>query len=276
MPVIQPPAGISRLTPALAFAAALAVGSCGGSVGNVLGGAQDIAAGLVLPVNQEVALGAELSTQLDGELVVHPDAELQAYIASLGARVVAVADDRDPSINFTFTVVDDDSTINAFAIPGGHIYIYTGLLLAAESEAEVVAVLCHEVAHVTRRHSAERLVASYGLQAVTGLALGNDPQLLTQLAAQFAGTTAINGHSRAAETESDETGFRYMLRTGYDPNGFIDFFGRLTGGARPPQFLSTHPNPENRIERIQAMIRATPNPPRETGEASYLAMKSRI
>lgn len=248
--------------------------SCSG-VSTAVGGAQDLAAGLILPIDQEIALGAELQGELSSELTFHPDAELQAYIAGLGQQVVA-ASGASSSIQFTFSVVDDDATINAFAIPGGHIYLYTGLLLAAESEAEVVAVLCHEVAHVTERHSAERLVAAYGVQGLTNVALGRDPNLLAQLTAQFAGSTAMNGHSRAGESEADTTGFRTMLRVGYDPQGFVDFFSRLTGSARPPQFLSSHPNPENRIENIQALMRAAGELPTRRNEAEYLAMRSRI
>lgn len=265
------------LAPLRPLVIALAAGSalsCGG--GSILDAVEGTAASVLLPIDQEIALGAELSSQLAGELTFHPDPELQAYVAALGNRVVANATDRNPDIAFSFHVVDDDATINAFAIPGGHIYVYTGLLLASESEAEVMAVLSHEVAHVTKRHVAERFVATYGLQQATAWALGRDANTFAQLGAQIAATGVLLRHSRTAESEADRVGFGYLVRCDYDPNGFVWFFSKLTGGARTPEFLSSHPNPENRIEAIQAMIRAGSGWPTRTGRTEFEAMRSRI
>lgn len=252
---------------------AFALGACGGSFA---GAVQEYAADTLLPVEQENALGAELATQLDAELTMHPDATVQEYISGLGQQIVSVAADRDPAITFRFYVVEDDQTVNAFAIPGGHIYMYTGLLLAAESEAEVMAVLAHEVAHVTQRHVAERLVATVGLEAAVQMALGEDPGLVAQLVSQVAGTGALLSHSRSAETESDRVGFGYLVAAGYAPQGFVDFFSKLEGGPRQPEFLSSHPAPGNRIDEIESMIAAGEDWPTLTNADDYLAFRAQL
>lgn len=247
---------------------------CGGSQ-PILGTVEDTAADLLLPVEQEIALGRELASQLAAELRLHPDTELQSYVGGLGARVVAAASDRDPRIAFSFHVVDDDATVNAFAIPGGHVYVYTGLLLAAENEAELMAVLSHEVAHVTQRHVAERFAATFGLQQAAAWALGDDAGTIAQLAAEIAATGVLLTYSRSAETEADRIGFRYLVRTDYDPQGFIWFFSKLDGSG-VPEFLSSHPNPDNRVDAIQALIDAGSDWPARTGQADFDAMRNRI
>lgn len=254
-----------RLICALMLSFTLA--SCGSNFANTV---QEFAADQLLPVEQENELGAQLAAELELELTMHPNAEVQSYISALGDQVVAVAADADPAITFRFHVVQDDDTINAFAIPGGYIYLYTGLLLAAESEAEVMAVLAHEVSHVTQRHVAERLVAAVGLETAIAMALGNDPSAVTEMVAQIAGNGALLRHSRTAETEADEVGFGYQVGAGYDPQGFIDFFEKLTGGPRQPEFFSSHPNPDNRIDAIETMIGARDDWPDQANAERYL------
>lgn len=251
----------------------LLVASCGGGFASTV---QDFAADQLIPIDQENALGAQLSAELGSQLQMHPSEEVQAYVTDLGNQVVSVAADRDPGITFRFHVVDDDSTVNAFAIPGGYIYVYTGLLLEAQSEAELMAVLSHEVSHVTQRHVAERLVATYGLETVLGLALGQEPGMISQLVAQVAGTGVLLRHSRAAETEADQVGFGYQVAAGFDPHGFVDFFSKLTGGTRQPEFLSSHPNPENRIEAIQAMIARRDDWPDKTNAEQFQALQQQL
>ncbi|MCB9507760.1 MAG: M48 family metalloprotease [Myxococcales bacterium] len=269
-----PPATRRRVFVAFA-AASLWLFACSG-VQTAVGAAENIAASVLLPVDQEIALGVELDTELRSELTMHPDAELQAYVARLGAQVVAVASDRDPAITFSFVLVDDDETVNAFAIPGGFVYVYSGLMQTADTEAELMAVLSHEVSHVTQRHVAERLVAAYGLEAATAMALGRDPGLVAQIASQVVQQGVMLRYSREAESEADRVGFGYLVRAGYSPQGFVDFFTKLSGGAHPPEFLSTHPNPENRVAAIQAMMRGRSDLPTRENEAEYAAMKARL
>ncbi len=233
----------------------------GGSVGDR---ANRAAADVLLPPRQEEDLGSNFSEQIASEVSFHPSESVQSYVNELGALAVESARSRGdvPSgINFEFRVIDNDETINAFAGPGGQIYVYTGLLKRAGSAAEVLSVLCHEVAHVTERHIAERLVAIYGLEALKRAALGDNPGMLGNLVTSAAAQGFMLKYSRSHETEADETGLTYMLGTGYDPRGFIQFFELIQqqSGPRPPQFLSSHPFPEDRIANIRKRLEGRGN-----------------
>ncbi len=259
---------------AIALVAATALGCSG--VQSAVDTVQGAAVSVLLPIDDEIALGAQLAAELEGEITTHQSAAVQDYVSELGQAVIAVAGDRDRRMDFTFTVVDDDETVNAFAMPGGYIYVYTGLMLQAETEAELMSVLCHEVAHVTQRHVAERLVAMYGLEQLASIALGEDPGLVAELAAQVAATGTLLRHSRAAETDADQVGFQYMVAANYAPQGFIDFFSRLTGGPRPPEFLSTHPNPESRIADIERLIGDGVGLPTRTNAEALAAIQGQL
>ncbi|RAL24979.1 hypothetical protein DL240_01855 [Lujinxingia litoralis] len=236
------------------------------------------AADVLVPVSDEVAMGRQMAQELEQELTLHPDPEVQAYVQKLGMEVVRAVPNRPKGLAFQFKVVDDPSQINAFAIPGGGIYVYSGLLRAMSNEAELVSVLSHEVAHVTRRHIAQRLVTAYGLDAIAQLALGQNPGLLSQLVGTVLAQGFMLKYSRDHERDADEWGLRYMVRADYNPQGFVSFFETLAGqgGARAPEFLLTHPHPESRIEGLQALIDEIPDKPTRTGQESFEAMKPRF
>ncbi len=233
------------------------------------------AAGVILPIDQEIKLGKELSSEMEKELTLHPNQEVQQYISTLGRQVVEGAGkERHRSMPFTFKVVDEPDTINAFALPGGFIYIYSGLLLAAESEAEVVGVLAHEVAHVTRRHIAERLATAYGLQALTAVALGEDSSTLTQMVGTVLGTGYLLKFSREQEVDADVTAVRYAVAAGWNPSGLIDFFERLggdreAGSRRALGWVSTHPMPEDRIVHVREAIKGHSSVPSRDGREDH-------
>ena len=132
-------------------------------------------------------------------------------------------------ITFKFQVIDDPDTVNAMALPGGWVYIYSGLLLVSDTEAEVAAVLGHEVAHVTRRHIAERLVTIYGIDALQQVVANQGGGALTSIISDVAANGYLLKYSRDHETDADLTGLTYLIRAGYDPNGFISFFKKLEG-----------------------------------------------
>lgn len=243
----------------------------GGSVGDR---ANRAAADVLLPPRQEEDLGSNFSEQIASEVSFHPNESVQSYVNDLGALAVESARSRGdiPSgIKFEFRVIDNDETINAFAGPGGQIYVYTGLLKRAGSAAEVLSVLCHEVAHVTERHIAERLVAIYGLEALKRAALGDNPGMLGNLVTSAAAQGFMLKYSRSHETEADETGLTYMLGTGYDPRGFIQFFELIQqeSGPRPPQFLSSHPFPEDRIANIRKRLEGRGSLSDKSGEERH-------
>ena len=254
-------------------ATSLGLGACKTTTGAVNKTAE-AAARVLLPPSEEVKLGAQLSAETEKELTLHADADVQKYISTLGQKVAAAAKGRTPEgITFTFKVVDDPTTVNAFAMPGGYIYVYSGLLLEAESEAEVIGVLGHEVAHVTQRHIAERLVAAYGLQAVTDMAIGKNPGQISQIAAGLAANGYLLKYGRDQESESDRVGLSFVLRAGYNPQGMVSFFQKLAaGGPRPPVILSSHPDPADRAKELQELIAKQSNVPKKTGEEEFKAM----
>ena len=145
-------------------------------------------------------------------------------------------------------LVHDDETLNAFAAPGGYMYVYTGLIRFLDREDDLAGVIGHEIAHADQRHSTEQLTKAYGLATVISLVLGNDPGLLAEIAAGLVNLS----FSRADETESDEFSVRYLCDSPYAANGAAEFFRKLEG-AQVPAFLSTHPNPDNRVEKIDEL-----------------------
>ena len=237
------------------------------------------AADALFPVSEENKLGAQLSVDVEKELKISTDAVLTAYIAELGAKTVKAAGASVPAgIKFTFKVVDDPETVNAFAMPGGHVYFYTGLIKKATSEAEIMAVMTHEVAHVVRRHVAQRLIANYGAQALLGAALGENPGVAGEIAAGIVGNGYLLKHSRDAESDADDVGIRWITKANYSPQGYVSFFEKLaSGGGSPPEFLSTHPDPSNRVQSAKDYISKLRNAPSNMGDATrFAAIKSRI
>ena len=212
--------------------------------------------------SQEIAMGKEADPAIAAQMGLVDDSGLQAYVAGLGARVAAVGE--RPHLPWTFRVVDDP-IINAFALPGGFIYVSRGILAHFNSEAELVAVLGHEVGHVTARHSVSQMskqqLAQVGL-AVTSIAAPKLAQY-SSLAGQGLGLMFLK-FGRDDETQSDALGLRYMRRLQYDVRqmaGVYTMLGRVSaasGGEAIPSWLSTHPAPADREQRINAAVAAIP------------------
>jgi predicted Zn-dependent protease len=236
------------------------------------------AADVLLPISDENKLGVEMQKELEKELKLSTNADAIAYVRELGGGVARRARSHLPKgIRVKFKVIDDDKTVNAFAIPGGTIYVYTGLLKKADNSAEVSAVLGHEVAHVTNRHVAQRLVAANGLAAITALALGQDPGLMGQVIGAVVNGGALLKYSRDQEREADTFGITYTNAAGYDPMGFVTFFGKLrTGAPEWTAVVNSHPAPEERMaaarERIRKMTRRSKN----LGTEAHATLKSKL
>lgn len=146
-------------------------------------------------------------------------------------------------------IIKDDKTLNAFATPGGYIYVYTGLIKFLDSEDELAGVLGHEIAHADQRHSTRQMTKIYGVQALAALASGSNAGAL---AGKIAGSLLQLKFGRDMEKEADTYSVIYLCGTPYDADGAAGFFSKLQekGGSRPPEFLSTHPNPGNRVANI--------------------------
>ncbi|GIK29688.1 MAG: M48 family metallopeptidase [Phototrophicaceae bacterium] len=211
-----------------------------------------------LTAQQEIALGLQSAPEMVREYGgVYPDQQVQAAIDQIGANLVNSSVAGRVPWQFEFTVLNDSSTVNAFALPGGPVFITTGLLNRLETEDMVAGVLAHEIVHVLARHSAQAIAKSEltnGLIGAVGVASGDAGASQT---AAMIGQLVNMSYGRDAEIESDTLGVCLMINAGYDPQAMIGVMRVLeaaTGGARQPEFMSTHPSPDNRIGRIEEAI----------------------
>jgi len=219
----------------------------------------DIATALISD-DQEEALGLALKSELDKQGIrLIDDPDVQAYVDGIGTKVFPLAQNDRKGVKWHIHVVNDDEMVNAFATPGGHLYFTTGLLLAADDEAEVAGVLSHEAGHVVARHSARALVQQLGLQTVAAMALGKNPSAVSAVAANIGASGLLLAHSRSSEHEADVFGVKYAAKAGYDPRGIVRFFQKLKAkeGKTPAvmKWLSTHPATSDRIANVERMIK---------------------
>jgi predicted Zn-dependent protease len=204
----------------------------------------------LVSLDDEWALGDELAAEVDAQTEALSDPRAQAYLDRLGGALAAQTELADRE--WTFTVLDDPA-VNAFALPGGHVYVNAGTIAAAETQSELASVVAHEVAHGAARHGTERMVKAYGLSLVAGLVLGDDPGVIRQIVAELVGQSALARFSRSDEEEADNLGLAYLAAAGYDPDGMAAMFETLTAlrQRRPgplAQWFATHPLGEDRIE----------------------------
>ncbi len=212
--------------------------------------------------SQEIQMGRDNDAQVVASIGLYQDAALQAYVQQLGARIAATTE--RPGLPWTFRVVDD-AAVNAFALPGGFIYVTRGLMAHVRSEAQLASVVGHEIGHVTARHSVTQL--SRQQLAQFGLAIGSAvaPKLARYggLAGSGLGILFL-AYSRADEQQADDLGLRYLVRGSWDPNEMPEVFtmleriGEADGQGRVPNWLATHPSPSNRRDHITQGIAALP------------------
>lgn len=239
----------------------LAASFSGGCVKNAATGRSIFTGGISR--DQEIQIGAQampgMVSEMGGKV---KSAELQGYVTTIGRQLAAQTEADNPSFPWEFTLLDTKD-INAFALPGGKVFIARGLAERMTNEAQLAAVLGHEIGHVTARHTAERIgqstLFSMGTQvAATVLSRGSAAtQELGGMALQIGGTVIPLKFSRDQESEADALGMRYMTRLNYNPVGAMQVMQILadaTKGGRQPEFLSTHPYPETRVQRIAGAI----------------------
>ena len=226
--------------------------------------------------NQEIAMGQQAAQEVETSLGLVKDADLQAYVSRVG-MAMATKSER-PSIPWRFGVIDDP-TPNAFALPGGPIYITRGLLSLMDSEAELAAVLGHEIGHITARHSVSQMSKAQLAQLGLGIGMILAPGLQNLGGALSSGMQLLFlKYGRDDERQSDDLGFRYSMNQGYDVREMDDVFASLARSAELaqqsalPSWLSTHPAPEERIERINQKVAALPGLPASAivNRAQYL------
>jgi predicted Zn-dependent protease len=249
------PSPLSRAFLRAAVVALLAAATAGGCATNPATGKKEL---ILVSENQEIQIGQEEAKKTISQIGAYPDSALQGYVRSIGLKLAAASE--RPQLPWSFTIVDDPQ-VNAFALPGGPIFITRGILAHMGSEAELAGVLGHEIGHVTARHSAQQM--SKAQLAQLGLGVGT---ILSHDFAQYAGLASSGlqvlflKYSRDNETEADMLGFRYSVRTGYDPHAMLDLFRMLegvevlAGQGRVPGWLTTHPFPEDRLSKTQERL----------------------
>jgi beta-barrel assembly-enhancing protease len=217
------------------------------------------ALGCAVSTQQEVQLGRDYASQINAQLPIVQDAEINRYISVLGDSIAKLSDDRN--LDWHFYVVNSKE-VNAFAVPGGYIYINRGLIERAANLSQLAGVLGHEIAHVTERHSIEAMQKSQTANVGVTLAcvlLKACGDAVTQTAINVAGGAYFARHSRQAESESDAKAVRYVMRAGIHPAGIPEMFRTLLDERqrRPAgveAWFSTHPLEEDRIQHTQALI----------------------
>jgi metalloendopeptidase OMA1, mitochondrial len=221
---------------------------------------------IAIPASQEAQLGATTFAQIRQEERVSNDPRYNAQVQRVGQRIAAAVGREVPNAEWEFVVFDSDD-VNAFALPGGKVGVYTGLLKLASSDDELATVIGHEIAHVTSRHGAERMTQGLGASAVGmlgSIALGQsemDPGTRQAVMAAYGvgATLGINYYSREHELEADTIGVRFAAAAGYDPRAAAQFWRKMQAAsersARPPEFMSTHPSDERRIANLEALAR---------------------
>jgi predicted Zn-dependent protease len=225
---------------------------------------------VAMDVEQERSLGLQAAPSMAAKMggAIDPRSDRRAEIVSvIGRRIVARSDARNSPYfdNFHFYLLDDPRTINAFALPGGQVFVTLGLYNKLENEAQLAGVIGHEIGHVIMRHSAQQLAKGRLGQMLTvavgvGASDRNDGGRSAQMAAALANQVTQLHFSRDDESEADAVGLRYMAETGYNPYAMLDVMQVLldaSKGSNTPEFLQTHPLPESRLREIKQSLDKT-------------------
>ncbi len=235
------------------------------------------------PIDKDIELGNQVAQQIASDPATYPLLPEAQYANAYGhlrritqnilnSGQVFYKDQFKWQVN----IIKDDKTLNAFCTPGGHIYVYTGLIKYLDNETQLAGVMGHEIAHADNRHSTISMTQQYGVEFLIAAANGGkSPQL-----AQLAESLILLKFSRKHETQADEYSVKYLYPTSYDPRGAKYFFEKLissqqTGGT--PEFLSTHPNPKNRVDDITKVWQTMgARADGKTFDAQYAAFKNSL
>jgi len=226
----------------------------------------------------DIELGNQVKTEISNDPKTYPllaesgNKEIYNYMRSLMSTVLNSDKIKHKNeFQWTMNIINDDKTINAFAAPGGQIYIYTGLMKFLESEDQMLSVIAHEMAHADLRHGTRQLSKSMGIALLLNAVLGEKQSIQ-----QIVGALVNLRFSRSNELEADENAVIYLCSTEYNPVGSIAFFEKMKGQPSPPDFLSTHPNPERRSKNINGTKNTLKCSGTKTNAAKYAQMKKLI
>ena len=229
---------------------------------------------------QDVQLGQANAKKVLEQYQVLKNQFLQDYVSRVGNRVANATEAKQSGFQFNFTVLNV-AEINAFALPGGPMFIYTGLLKTCDNEAQLAGVMGHEMSHVILRHGTHEATKANFVQLpalLAGSVIGEDTVAgkLANIGLGLGANSVILKFSRDAETEADALGSHLMAESGYNPIEMARFFEKLATGPHPPQFLSDHPNPGNREKAIQAELQTLPQRSYTWETGDFSRMKSEL
>lgn len=212
---------------------------------------------ILIPTDTEVEIGKEVVKDVESTERVLNNPTVQNYVSKVGKKIAKVCDRKD--VKYSFKVLDSEE-INAFACPGGFIYIYKGLLKTMDNEAQLAAVLAHEVGHVVARHSIKRLQAAYGYGILMEVALGDKMGKTARQMVDAAAGLILLGYGRDNEYEADNYGILYEKKAGYNPKGMVQLFEKFKKmEGKPPstfeKLLSSHPPAGDRINNGNKQIK---------------------
>ena len=230
--------------------------------------------------DQDLELGKEVAKQIEDDPQQFPilkeqgNEEVYRYIRKITNKILNSGNVKYRN-KFVWKVfiIDDDKTLNAFCTPGGYIYVYTGLIKYLDSEDQLAGVMAHEIAHADLRHSTRQMTKIYGVSALISIATKSaEPGMIEQIAK---GLISLK-FSRAHETESDLNSVLYLCGTDYNAAGAAGFFKKIKSDKTPPEFLSTHPNPGNRVENIENKAQELGCKGSKTYKIEYERIKKKI
>ncbi len=232
----------------------------------------------LFPVSQDVELGKKVYLEISANQTEYPELPekgnelLYQYVRNIVQKIlkgekVEYAND----FAWKVTIINDLNTLNAFATPGGYIYLYTGLIAFLDSEDQLAGVLGHEIAHAAKRHSTKQLSKTLGVQILADAALGKE-----EMIKQVATTLLSLSFSRAHETDADSMSVVYLCPTHYNAAGASGFFKKMENQPVPPTWLSTHPNPKNRIQNIDGKHQRLACTGKETYQNEYQKIKNLV
>lgn len=253
---------------------ALTLSMCGTSKNNGGGGIN------LFTIDQDRQLGAQVAAEIDGNQQEYPlldsasNKDVYAYLYKVRNNILNSGNVKHKDdFQWRLRIIKDDSTLNAFCTPGGYIYVYTGILKYLDNEAQLAGVLGHEIGHADLRHSTRQMTKLYGIDALISIIAG-DRQLIKQVTEGIIGLKFSRDH----ETEADEASVRYLCPTPYSADGGAGFFRKIeaAGGSRVPEFLSTHPSPDGRIEHFENAKIEMGCTGSNTYDAEYKAMVAKL
>lgn len=229
-------------------------------------------------IEEDKRLGLQVSQQIESDSKQFPilreqgNEEVYRYIRKITSNILNSGKVKNKD-NFVWQVkiIDDPETLNAFATPGGYIYVYTGLIKFLDSEDQLAGVMGHEIAHADQRHSTRQMTKTYGVSTLLSMLSGSsDPGMIEQIVGGLVNLKFSRNH----ETESDKYSVIYLCGTNYNAAGAAGFFKKMEGSSGTPQFMSTHPNPGNRVKNIEGHAASQGCSTTEGNRSGYEKIKS--